>query len=328
MRIIYAGTPQVAVPALQALLQSDLEVVGVLTRPPARAGRGRSLQESPVHVAAEAAGIPVITSSRPADEEVLEAIRALQPDLGVVVAYGAILPAAVLNIPHYGWINLHFSELPRWRGAAPAQWSIRAQDPFTATTVFQLDEGMDTGPIYSQQRTAIEPGETAGELLERLAQVGAPQLVAVARKIRDGQGTARAQSEEGITRAPRLAKKDGFVDFSAPASEVDAQIRSVTPNPGAWTTLPRGETLKLGPLSKVAAEPDPPDRSPDGAPEGLLPGEVQATKHRVWVGCEAGAAQLGQVAPAGKQWMDAAAWWRGARLGPGTRLAQGVRGEG
>jgi methionyl-tRNA formyltransferase len=318
VRIIFAGTPDAAVPTLLALLASAHEVAAVLTRPPARSGRGRALRPSPVAEVARDRGIPVIEASTlredgAAGSAARAAVRGARADLGVVVAYGALIPQEVLDIPPLGWINLHFSDLPRWRGAAPVQWALLAGDARTASSVFQLEAGLDTGAVLSRLPVAIGR-ETAGELLARMADLGSRQVVEAVDALE--AGTARPAPQnigdhgERITRARRLTHGDGFVDFSSPAEEVDRRIRAVTPNPGAWTTLPDGRRLTLGPVEPVPHSPTP----ARGA------GRLVLSRQRVEVACARGAVRLGQVAPAGRGWMDAAAWARGARLEDGARL--------
>ena len=307
MRIIYAGTPNAAVPTLEVLLESSHEVVAVLTRPPARQGRGRTLHPSPVAHVAASAGVPLIEASSMKDAGVQKAIEALDADLGVVVAYGALIPQHVLDMPEHGWINLHFSDLPRWRGAAPVQWAILEGDPHTASSVFQLEAGLDTGPVFS--RHPIDSArQSSGELLETMAHLGAAQVLSVVEDLASGMAQATPQDvSEPATHARRLTTADGFIDFAGAAAEVDQRIRATTPNPGAWTTLPDGRRLKLGPATPTLT-PTPGE------------GVVLVKKAHVQVGCADTTIELGQVAPAGKGWMDAAAWARGARLDAGTRL--------
>lgn len=302
MRIIFAGTPQTAVPTLQALLASDHQVVAVLTRPPARQGRGRTLVDSPVSTLAKERGVQVIETTRPRDPEVQARLKESAPDLGVVVAYGAILPGSVLTIPRHGWVNLHFSDLPRWRGAAPVQHAIRARDAHTAACVFQLEEGLDTGPVFARLPVDLDGTETTDSLLASMAEAGAASVVSVANAIEAGTAGAIPQSLDGLTIARRLSKNDAYVDFQQTALDTDARIRSVTSNPGAWTVINGQTVLRLGPARPL--------------PEASSPGEgrVIADKRSVRVGCAKGVIELGRVAPAGKGWMDAAAWWRGARL--------------
>lgn len=311
MRIVFAGTPAPAVPTLMRLIESSHEVVAVITRPPARGGRGRSLVPSPVAIAARDAGIPLIETSSLKGEDILHRIVGLQADLGVVVAYGALIPQALLDAPPHGWVNLHFSDLPRWRGAAPVQWSILSGDEQTASSVFQLEAGLDTGPVFSRIPVTIGH-ETAGELLERMADLGSRQVVDVVDAIEAGTAHAIAQDEDDprASHARRLSHEDGFIDFTLSADEVDRRIRAVTPNPGAWTTLPDGKRMKLGAV----------ELCDDSHP--LEAGGLRISKRSVDVGCSQGAVTLGRVAPAGRGWMDAAAWARGARLDDAARLGK------
>ncbi|MDO4259554.1 MAG: methionyl-tRNA formyltransferase [Actinomycetaceae bacterium] len=307
MRLIFAGTPSPALPTFETLLASDHDIVGVITRTPAKGGRGRKLQPSPVaaraqEALADGAQFDLIETDSLRSDEVRAHISSLQADLGVIVAYGALVPAPVLEIPTHGWVNLHFSDLPRWRGAAPVQWAIREGDQHTASCVFQLEAGLDTGPVFSREAFSIDPTSTAGELLDFLAQAGAAQVLDVVNQIASGTATATPQVEQGLTHARMLTHADGFVDFSAPARQVNQIIRSVTPNPGAWTLLPDGRRMKLG-AAVVTETPSP----------GV--GRVIVSKNAVDVGCADVCLRLGKVAPAGKGWMDGAAWARGARPG-------------
>ena len=245
--------------------------------------------------------------------EIGERIAAVGADLGVVVAYGGLIPPAVLAMPTHGWVNLHFSDLPRWRGAAPVQWAIREGDTETASCVFNLEEGLDTGDVYS--RVAVPIGrESAGELLNAMAQTGAAQVLDVVDGLQAGTAVALPQSATGITHARRLEHADGYVSFTRSAEEEDRIIRSVTPNPGAYTILPGGMRMKLGVAMPVQRD-------------DLEPGQLEITKKQVSVGCAGGALILGQVAPAGKSWMDAAAWARGARPDDTIRIG-GAMGDG
>ena len=300
MRLVFAGTPDVALPSLETLLASRHEVAAVLTRPPAPAGRGRESRPSPVQVRADQLGIPVLTPTGLRDADVLAAIADLAPECCPVVAYGALLPPDALAIPTHGWINLHFSLLPRWRGAAPVQHAIRAGDSVTGTTTFRIDEGLDTGPILLQESTRIGEHETSGELLARLAVSGAALLAATLDAIEDGRVTGQHQPDAGITLAPRIHAEDARIDWHADAGALDRLIRAVTPTPGAWTTM-RGERLRVGPIEIT-------DES------GLAPGEVRAGKHDVLVGTGTSVVRLGTVVAQGKRPMAAADWARGLRL--------------
>ena len=306
MRIIFAGTPEAAVPTLRALLSSSHEVALVITRPPARRGRGKTTYPSPVAEVAAQAGVELLETTTLKTPESARRIDDVEADLGGVVAYGGLVPPDVLAMPSRGWVNLHFSDLPRWRGAAPVQWAIREGDETTASCVFKLEEGLDTGDVYSRVEVPIGH-ESAGDLLASMAEAGAHQVLGVVDALADGSAFAVAQSPEGVTHARRLEHVDGYVSFTHDAAHEDRIIRSVTPNPGAYTVLPGGGRMKLG----VAA---PVDR------DDLAPGQLEVTKKQVTVGCASGALVLGQVAPAGKSWMDGAAWARGARPSDELRL--------
>lgn len=308
MRLLFAGTPSVAVPALEALLGSRHEVVAVLTRPDARAGRGRTLTASPVRRRAEEAGIEVLTPHRPRDEDFQTRLAELAVDCAPVVAYGALLPAAVLGVPKHGWINLHFSILPAWRGAAPVQHAVIAGDEVTGASTFLIEEGLDTGPILGTLTETIRPRDTSGDLLERLAVGGATLLVATLDAIEDGAASPIAQPADGVSHAPRLEVADARVRWAHPAIAVDRLVRGCTPAPGAWTTTPDGARLKLGP---VLPRPDVTD---------LAPGALRAGRDEVLVGTATHAVALGSVSPAGKRAMAAVDWARGARLTDGALL--------
>ena len=313
MRIIFAGTPEAAVPTLQALLSSSHEVALVITRPPARRGRGKTMHPSPVAEVATESGVELLETTTLKTAEIAQRIEDVQADLGVVVAYGGLVPPNVLAMPAHGWVNLHFSDLPRWRGAAPVQWAIREGDATTASCVFNLEEGLDTGDVYSRVEVPIGR-ESAGELLASMAEAGASQVLRVVDALADGNTTAVPQSVEGLTHARRLEHIDGYVSFTHDAAHEDRVIRSVTPNPGAYTVLPDGARMKLDKAT-------PMDR------DDLAPGQLEVTKKQVTVGCASGALVLGKVAPAGKSWMDAAAWARGARPSDDLRLGGELEDE-
>ncbi len=306
MRLIFAGTPETAVPSLRALLDSPRhEVVAVVTRPHARAGRGRHEVASPVEAVAAEAGIRVLAPSRPRDPDFLDELVDLRPDCCPVVAYGALLPAAALAIPVHGWVNLHFSLLPAWRGAAPVQQAILHGDEIAGASTFQVESGLDTGPSYGVITEPIRPVDTAGELLARLARSGADLLVATMDGIADGSLVARPQVSEGVSMAAKITVDDARVDWSAPAQQIDRLVRACTPVPGAWT-LYRGERLKLGPVRIVDDE--------------AKPGQLCVTKDSVLVGTATSTVELGEVRASGKRPMPAADWARGARPAPDDRL--------
>lgn len=322
MRIIFAGTPATAVPALQALIDSPHDVVAVVTRPPAQQGRGRRLVASPVAQLAEEHGIPLIEASHMRDEETHRAIEVSQAELGIVVAYGALIPPAVLEMPKRGWINLHFSDLPRWRGAAPVQHAIKNGDTTTASCLFQLEKGLDTGPVFSRITCDIAADDTTDSLLEAMAQRGAQQIVNLIDDMEAGSAVSTPQvtgkDNEFVTHAPMLHPAQGFISFTDTVHITDCHIRSYTSNPGAWTYLPDGKRLKVGP-ARLAT---PQEMEQCAAPGTALPGTIASSKKHVLVACLDGWLRLGQVAPAGKGWMDAAAWVRGARIDADQRLAQ------
>src|SRR6185436_9974991 len=249
MRLAFVGTPSTAVPSLRALLESSRhEVVTVITRPHARAGRGRPEVASPVETVAVAAGVPVLTPRKAGDPDFLARLAELQVDCCPVVAYGVLLPSAALAIPPLGWVNLHFSLLPAWRGAAPVQHALLHGDDVTGATTFRLDEGLDTGPVLGVLTEAVRPGDTTGDLLDRLAHAGAGLLVATLDALERGEINPEPQPAEGVSLAPKLTPDDARVDWSAPAFHVDRQVRACTPAPGAWTTW-GGERIGLGPVA-------------------------------------------------------------------------------
>ena len=300
MRLVFAGTPQTAVPALEALLKSRHEIVAVITRPDAPAGRGRRLTPSPVGQRAAEAGIEVLKPTKAKDPEFLDRLRAIGPDCCPVVAYGSLIPRVALDIPRHGWINLHFSLLPAWRGAAPVQRAVLHGDEVTGAATFQIEEDLDTGPVYGVVTEPILPGDTSGDLLGRLADSGAQLLVATMDGVEEGELEPRPQPGDGVSHAPKLSPDDAHVDWTKPAQHIDRLIRACTPAPGAWTTF-RGERLKAGPVSLV----------PDAPP--LAPGRLEATKAAILVGTGTHPVALGEVQPQGKQRMGAADWARGVR---------------
>ncbi len=302
MRVVFAGTPEVALPSLRAIADSPHELVGVVTRPDAPTGRGRRVTASPVADAAAELGLPVLKPEHPRDPEFQDRLRGLAPDACAVVAYGALLPQSALDIPAHGWVNLHFSLLPAWRGAAPVQRSIWAGDDVTGATTFRIVRELDAGPTYGVMTETIRPDDTAGALLGRLAEGGAGLLVATLDGIADGSLEARPQSGEDVSLAPKITVEDARVDWTQPAAAVDRQVRACTPAPGAWTTYD-GERVKLGPLAPA-----------DGQ---LPPGEIAAGKNAVVVGTGTAALRLGEVQAVGKRPMPAADWARGLRLSGG-----------
>jgi methionyl-tRNA formyltransferase len=308
MKLVFAGTPEVAVPALDALIASGRhEVAAVVTRPDAPAGRGRRLVASPVAERAEEAGIEVLKPAKPRDPEFLERLREIAPDCCPVVAYGALLPRVALDIPAHGWVNLHFSLLPAWRGAAPVQHAIMAGDEITGASTFLIEEGLDSGPVYGTVTETVRPTDTSGDLLTRLAFAGAGLLAATMDGIEDGTLKAVPQPSEGISLAPKVNVEDAHVDWTTPALRVDRVVRGCTPAPGAWTTF-RGERLKLIQVQPVPGRDD------------LAPGELSVGKNNVYVGTASYAVELLWVQAQGKKPMRAADWARGVRIGEGESL--------
>jgi methionyl-tRNA formyltransferase len=312
VRIVFAGTPQPACEALNALVKSDHEVVAVVTRPDAASGRGRTLQPSIVATRAAELGIEVLTPRRPRDPDFVARLTELEPDCCPVVAYGALIPQHVLDIPKHGWVNLHFSLLPGWRGAAPVQHAIIAGDQVTGATTFRLVAELDAGPVYATVTTPVGPDDTTGDLLGRLATTGARLLVSTLDGIADGTLSPAPQPAEGVTFAPKLTVEDARIDWSRPAEALDRLIRGCTPAPGAWTTF-RGERLKIGPVTLL----DPLAPAPE-----LAVGALQVTKRSVRVGTGTTAIELRQVQAQGKKPMAAADWARGISFAPGESLGE------
>ncbi len=305
MRIVFAGTPEVALPPLEALLASRHEVVAVLTRPDAPAGRGKKLTPSPVAARAAELGIETLTPRRPRDEDFVARLTEIAPDCCPVVAYGDLLPQRVIDVPAHGFVNLHFSLLPAWRGAAPVQHALLAGDAVTGATTFRIVLELDAGPTFLSVSEPVRADDTAGDLLGRLAVSGADLLVRTLDGLEDGTLTARPQPDEGVSFAPKLEVDDARVDWSQPAEVVDRRIRGCTPAPGAWTTL-AGERLKLGPAVPADGE--------------LAPGVLQVSKAAVLVGTGTRPLRLGRVQAPGKKPMAAADWARGGARPPGTTL--------
>lgn len=305
MRVVFAGTPEVAVPSLDAIAASGHDLVGVVTRPDAPAGRGRRLVASPVAERAAELGVPVLKPAHPRDPEFQAALAALRPDACPVVAYGALLPQSALDIPTHGWINLHFSVLPAWRGAAPVQHSIWAGDEYTGATTFRIVRELDAGPTYGVMTERIKPTDTAGDLLGRLAEGGAGLLVATLDGIEAGALEAREQPSEGVSLAPKILVEDARIDWTRSAVTIDRQVRACTPAPGAWSTFD-GERIKIGPVTPVDGD--------------LAPGALEVRKNAVLVGTATQPVELGLVKAFGKKEMRAADWARGVTFPDQPRL--------
>ena len=301
MRIVFAGTPEPAVPSLRRLIESSRhEVVAVVTRPDAVAGRGRKVTRSPVGLLADEHGIPVLTPRKPSEPDFVDQLRQLAPDCCPVVAYGALLPKSVLDLPQHGWINLHFSLLPAWRGAAPVQAAVQAGDEFTGAATFLIEEGLDTGPVFGVVTERIKAHDTAGDLLARLADSGAQLLESTLDGVEVGALQPVPQPGDGVSYAPKVTVEAARIRWDQPASAIDRHVRSVTPAPGAWTTI-ADLRVKVGPVTVA---------------EHSLPAHtIEVTKAGVFIGTGTTAVRLDAVQPQGKKTMKALDWIRGARLG-------------
>lgn len=310
MRIIFAGTPEPALPALRRLIDSPRhDVVAVLTRPDAACGRRGQLEPSPVAREALDLGIPLLRPSRPNSVEFVAKLSELAPQCCAVVAYGALLGEALLAVPPRGWVNLHFSLLPAWRGAAPVQAAIAAGDTITGATTFHIEPSLDSGPVYGVVTESIQPTDTAGDLLERLAALGAELLATTLDGIAHGTLVPRPQLADGVSAASKITVEQSRVRWDLSAPVVERRIRAVTPNPGAWTLI--GDLrVKLGPvqLDEELSKP-------------LLPGALHVDRKGVWIGTGSVPVRLGQIQPPGKKFMNAADWARGARLAPDARAS-------
>lgn len=309
VRIVFAGTPEPALPALSRLIESPRhDVVAVLTRPDAASGRRGKPEPSPVAREALERGIPVLRPSRPNSAEFVAELSDLAPQCCAVVAYGALLGRELLAVPPHGWVNLHFSLLPAWRGAAPVQAAIAAGDTITGATTFQIEPSLDSGPVYGVVTETIRPTDTAGDLLARLADSGAALLSTTLDGIEDRTLTPRPQPAEGVSMAPKITVEQARVRWDLPAQVVERRIRAVTPNPGAWTLI--GDLrVKIGPVQL------------DSSTEPLPPGAIRADRQSVWVGTASEPVRLGEIQPPGKKPMNAADWARGARLAPAIRAS-------
>jgi methionyl-tRNA formyltransferase len=310
MRVLFTGTPEIAVPTLEALIAAGVDVPAIVTRPDARGRRGTDVHPSAVRVKAEELGLSVLTPTKASDPSFIDDVKALDCDAAAVVAYGQILPPALLGAVRFGWVNLHFSLLPSWRGAAPVQRAIMGGDDVTGASTFLIEEGLDTGPILGVATETIRPTDTAGDLLERLSRVGAPLMVDSLKALVSGTANPIPQTGEAPTYAEKLTREDCEIRWDLPAHVVDRRIRGCTPAPGAWTTLPNGVTAKVGPV-RVREDL-----------RGGAPGTVRIEGDAVVVATGTFPVELGSIAPSGRTAMDARAWWRGARLGEGAQLGE------
>jgi methionyl-tRNA formyltransferase len=315
VRLVFAGTPAAALPALRALAASRHSVAAVVTRPDAPAGRGKRMQPSPVAELAAELGLETLKPARPNEGWFLDKLRGLAPDCCPVTAYGALLPQAALDIPKHGWVNLHFSVLPAWRGAAPVQHAVLRGDDVTGATTFLIVKELDAGPVFGTLTEPVRPADTSGDLLARLAVSGAELLVSTLDAIEDGTIRAVPQPADGVSFAPKLTAADARVDWKLPAHLIDRQVRACTPDPGAWTEYDTGEgtsesstgRLKLWPVTKAAGA----GLASGGT--GLAPGELLIDRNAVYAGTGTVPVRLGDVQPPGKRRMPAADWARGLR---------------
>ena len=305
MRVVFAGTPDVAVPSLHSLVNSHHDVVAVVTRPDAPSGRGKKLTASPVAERATELGIETLKPLRPRDEDFMARLAEIAPDCCPVVAYGALLPQRVLDIPPHGWINLHFSLLPAWRGAAPVQHAILAGDTITGATTFRIVRDLDAGPTFASITEPIKPSDTAGEVLQRLSIRGAELLLDTLDRVQDDTLIPQPQPEAEVSYASKINVEDARIDWTQPAEIIDRLIRACSPAPGAWTTF-CGERLKINSASLTGNE--------------LPPGTLEVTKRFVRVGTATVSLELGRVQPQGKRPMPAADWARGTAFDDRPRL--------
>jgi methionyl-tRNA formyltransferase len=306
VRLVFAGTPVAALPALRSLAASRHTVAAVVTRPDAPVGRGKKLHRSPVAELAEELGFQVLKPVKPNEPWFLEELRAIAPDCCPVTAYGALLPQAALDIPPQGWVNLHFSVLPAWRGAAPVQHAILRGDDITGATTFRIVKELDAGPVFGTLTEPIRPTDTSGDLLERLAVSGAELLVRTLDAIEDGAVRAVPQPADGVSFAPKLTPADARVDWKLPAHLIDRKVRGCTPDPGAWTEF-EGTRVKLWPVTLAAGA-----GLSSGGP-GLAPGELRVDRNAVYAGTSTIPVRLGDVQAQGKRRIPAADWARGLR---------------
>jgi methionyl-tRNA formyltransferase len=329
VRLVFAGTPAAALPTLRALTASRHSVVAVVTRPDAPVGRGKRMQPSPVAELAAELGLETLKPARPNEAWFLDKLRDLAPDCCPVTAYGALLPQAALDIPRYGWVNLHFSVLPAWRGAAPVQHAVLRGDDITGATTFLIVKELDAGPVFGTLTEPVRPTDTSGDLLGRLAVAGAELLVRTLDAIEDGTVSAVPQPADGVSFAPKLTPADARVDWKLPAHLIDRQVRGCTPDPGAWTECDTGQPstgqsstgqsgtgrLKLWPVTLAAGA-----GLASGGPR-LAPGELRVDRNAVYAGTGTVPVRLGDVQPQGKRKMPAADWARGLHADASTTLS-------
>jgi methionyl-tRNA formyltransferase len=323
VRLVFAGTPAAALPTLRALAASRHDVAAVVTRPDAPVGRGKRMHASPVAELAAELGFETLKPVRPNEGWFLDRLRAIAPDCCPVTAYGALLPQSALDIPVHGWVNLHFSVLPAWRGAAPVQHAVLRGDDITGATTFLIVKELDAGPVFGTLTEPVRPTDTSGDLLDRLAVFGAELMVRTLDAIEDGTIRAVPQPTDGVSFAPKLTPADARVDWKLPAHLIDRQVRGCTPDPGAWTEFDAGR-LKLWPVTLAAGAGLV--SGAGGAPggPGLAAGELRVDRNAVYVGTGTVPVRLGDVQPQGKRRMPASDWARGLRISPGGMTPPGT----
>jgi methionyl-tRNA formyltransferase len=303
MRVVFFGTPDFAVPSLQALLTAGLDVALVVTQPDHGLGHLHRTPRPPaIKLAAEAAGLHIAQPERPRGDDFYAQLRALDADLGVVVAYGHLLRPELLAIPRLGFVNVHASLLPRWRGAAPIHRAVLSCDAETGVSIMRVEEGLDTGAVWHVKRTPIGPTDTTGGLFDRLAHRGADALTEALPRITAGESPAR-QDEQLATHAPKVSRDDAHIRWSEPAHQVSCRIRAMDPRPGAWSSI-AGHEMKIF-TPRIVPAPT------------ALPGTIVATDHHLVIACTGGALEVVEVQPAGKRRMTALDWIRGSGVAPG-----------
>ncbi|MGH7204790.1 MAG: methionyl-tRNA formyltransferase [Nitrospiraceae bacterium] len=312
MRIVFMGTPEFAVPSLEALLRSDDSVVGVMTQPDRPKGRGQVLAASPVKLVCQRESLPILQPVKMKEPAFLEALRAWQPDLIAVAAFGRILPKVILDMPPRGCVNVHASLLPKYRGAGPIQWALINGERETGITTMLMDEGMDTGAILLQEQVEIQPEDTAGSLSARLAVVGGRLLVETIRRLKDGTVIPRPQDHAQATLAPLLKKEDGLIDWKHAAAEIANRVRGLSPWPGAYTYA--------GDDRWIIWRAAPTDRPPGTAIPGTI---IEACKGRILVATGKGLLAITELQPVNSRRMGVAQYLAGHILSTGLVLGAG-----
>jgi methionyl-tRNA formyltransferase len=305
LKTVFFGTPKWAIPTLEALMDSPIEVAGVVTNPDRPSGRGMKLQPSPVKESALAAGLDVMQPEKARDPSLADWVRARGADVATVVAYGKILPLDLLEVPLHGFVNVHFSLLPEYRGAAPVQRALMDGKTEAGVSIMRLTAGMDEGPVFALERVPVEPNDTAGSVGDRLAEVGAGLLVRTLLELDAGTAQPHDQDDARATYAPKITDEQARIDWASPADSIRNLVRGLNPAPGAWTTL-GDRRLKVHAVGPSEAE--------------LSPGQLAVVDDSLVVGTGEGSLELVEVQPAGKRRMPGSEFARGLRLEPQARL--------